>query len=164
MMNIKNTVTETQNPLGFKKESRLLVEFAIPCVISMLVTALYNIVDQIFIGQGVGMLGKCRDQHRFPHSPRPVPPFHFCLHRKCHKRFPETWSRKRKGICKLCRLWHPSYDNIGNCFICHHDSLSHTNAYVFRSNQRGSSLCKTIYTNYCDRISFPDHEHRYGVN
>ena len=68
MMNIKNTVTETQNPLGFKKESRLLVEFAIPCVISMLVTALYNIVDQIFIGQGVGMLGNAATNIAFPFS------------------------------------------------------------------------------------------------
>ena len=68
MMNIKNTVTETQNPLGFKKESRLLVEFAIPCVISMLVTALYNIVDQIFIGQGIGMLGNAATNIAFPLS------------------------------------------------------------------------------------------------
>ena len=48
----------TDNPLGYKKESTLLINFAIPCIISMLVTALYNIVDQIFIGQGIGMLGK----------------------------------------------------------------------------------------------------------
>ena len=68
IMNIKNTSVETQNPLGFKKESRLLVEFAIPCVISMLVTALYNIVDQIFIGQGVGMLGNAATNIAFPLS------------------------------------------------------------------------------------------------
>ena len=45
-----NTVNEQDNPLGYEKESKLLVGFAIPCIISMLVTALYNIVDQIFIG------------------------------------------------------------------------------------------------------------------
>ena len=67
MMNIKNTVTETQNPLGFKKESRLLVEFAIPCVISMLVTALYNIVDQIFIGNSeLSALGNAATGVVFP--------------------------------------------------------------------------------------------------
>ena len=38
---------DQHNPLGFEKESKLLVNFAIPCIISMLVTALYNIVDQI---------------------------------------------------------------------------------------------------------------------
>lgn len=36
---------------------RLLFQFSGPCVMSMLVSALYNIVDQIFIGQGVGYLG-----------------------------------------------------------------------------------------------------------
>ena len=48
-MSINN---ENENPLGYKNEGKLLVGFAIPCIISMLVTALYNIVDQIFIGQG----------------------------------------------------------------------------------------------------------------
>lgn len=133
-MNIKNTSVETQNPLGFKKESRLLVEFAIPCVISMLVTALYNIVDQIFIGQGVGMLGNAATNIAFPLSTTCTAISLLLGIGKCHQCFPETWSGKRKGICKLCRLWHPSYGTIGNCFICHHDSLSHTNAYVFRSN------------------------------
>lgn len=51
------TTQTAANPLGYQKESKLLIQFAIPCIISMLVTALYNIVDQIFIGQGIGMLG-----------------------------------------------------------------------------------------------------------
>ena len=61
-----NTVNEQDNPLGYEKESKLLVGFAIPCIISMLVTALYNIVDQIFIGQGVGMLGNAATKIAFP--------------------------------------------------------------------------------------------------
>lgn len=56
------------NPLGYEKESKLLLRFAIPCIISMLVTALYNIVDQIFIGQGVGMLGNAATNIAFPFS------------------------------------------------------------------------------------------------
>ena len=36
--------------LGTEKIGRLIRHFSIPCVISMLVAALYNIVDQIFIG------------------------------------------------------------------------------------------------------------------
>ena len=63
-----NTVNEQDNPLGYEKESKLLVGFAIPCIISMLVTALYNIVDQIFIGQGVGMLGNAATNIAFPLS------------------------------------------------------------------------------------------------
>lgn len=59
---------DKNNPLGYEKESKLLVRFAIPCIISMLVTALYNIVDQIFIGQGVGMLGNAATNIAFPLS------------------------------------------------------------------------------------------------
>ena len=47
----------TQNPLGTEKISKLIKQFAIPCIISLVVSSLYNIVDQIFIGQGVGYLG-----------------------------------------------------------------------------------------------------------
>ncbi len=47
----------SQNPLGYRSIGKLLVQFAIPSVISMVVNALYNIVDQIFIGIGVGYLG-----------------------------------------------------------------------------------------------------------
>lgn len=53
-----------RNPLETEKEGKLIAKFAIPAIISMLVSSLYNIVDQIFIGQGVGLLGKCGDQYR----------------------------------------------------------------------------------------------------
>lgn len=42
--------------LEHEKISRLLVHYAIPAVIGTMVNALYNIVDRIFIGQGVGPL------------------------------------------------------------------------------------------------------------
>ena len=65
---MKAEVQNAPNPLGVQKESKLLVNFAIPCIISMLVTALYNIVDQIFIGQEVGMLGNAATNIAFPLS------------------------------------------------------------------------------------------------
>ena len=43
-----------QNPLKTEKVSKLLRTFAIPSIIAMLVSALYNIVDQEFIGQSEG--------------------------------------------------------------------------------------------------------------
>ena len=46
-----------ENPLEYKPIGLLLVEFAVPATIAVLVNAVYNIVDQIFIGQGVGFLG-----------------------------------------------------------------------------------------------------------
>ncbi len=45
------------NFMGTASIFSLMMRFAIPCIISLLVAALYNIVDQIFIGQGVGYLG-----------------------------------------------------------------------------------------------------------
>ena len=36
--------------LGQEKITKLLVKFSVPCILSLLVSALYNIVDQIFIG------------------------------------------------------------------------------------------------------------------
>ena len=47
----------SQNPLATEKIGRLIAKFAIPSVLAMLVNALYNIVDQIFIGQDLGFLG-----------------------------------------------------------------------------------------------------------
>ena len=64
-MNPSNSST-ADNPLGIAPTGRLLAKFAIPAIISMLVNALYNIVDQIFIGQGVGMLGNAATNIAFP--------------------------------------------------------------------------------------------------
>ena len=56
----------TKNPLGYQPIGHLLMRFAIPSVVSMLVNALYNIVDQIFIGTGVGYLGNTATTVSFP--------------------------------------------------------------------------------------------------
>ena len=58
----------TRNPLATEKTWKLIAKFAIPAIISMLVSSLYNIVDQIFIGQGVGMLGNAATNIAFPVS------------------------------------------------------------------------------------------------
>ena len=49
--------TAEENPLGTEPIGKLLCRFAFPSCISLIVNALYNIVDQIFIGRGVGYLG-----------------------------------------------------------------------------------------------------------
>lgn len=63
-INVKSQ-SET-NILGYEKIGKLLKMYAIPSIISMLVNALYNIVDQIFIGQGVGYLGNGATNIIFP--------------------------------------------------------------------------------------------------
>lgn len=57
---------EQKNPLAYEKVGKIIIKFAIPAIISMLVSSLYNIVDQIFIGQGVGMLGNAATNIAFP--------------------------------------------------------------------------------------------------
>ncbi|MCI8575900.1 MAG: MATE family efflux transporter [Bacilli bacterium] len=52
--------------LGKDSINQLLLSFAIPCVISMLINSVYNIVDQIFIGKGVGTLGNAATNVIFP--------------------------------------------------------------------------------------------------
>lgn len=52
--------------LATESIGKLLVKFSIPCVLSMLVSALYNIVDQIFIGQSVGYLGNAATNIVYP--------------------------------------------------------------------------------------------------
>lgn len=58
---------EKQNAaLGTALLGRLMLKFALPCTVSLLVGALYNIVDQIFIGWGVGYLGNGATNVVFP--------------------------------------------------------------------------------------------------
>ena len=45
----ETNISQEQNPLGTAPVGGLIGKFAIPAIISMLVSALYNIVDQIFI-------------------------------------------------------------------------------------------------------------------
>ena len=57
---------QEENILGTEKIGKLMLKFSIPSIISMVVNALYNIVDQIFIGRGVGYLGNGATNVVFP--------------------------------------------------------------------------------------------------
>lgn len=63
---MEETIAETKSPFSTEPIGRLIAKFAIPCVISLLVNSLYNIVDQIFIGWGVGYLGNGATNVVFP--------------------------------------------------------------------------------------------------
>lgn len=54
------------NPLGSEKISQLLLKFSVPTVMTLMVSYLYNIVDQIFVGRGVGVLGIAATNVAFP--------------------------------------------------------------------------------------------------
>lgn len=57
---------EKVNPLGSAPIGKLMVKFAVPSIVAMLVGALYNIVDQLFIGHAVGTLGNAATNIAFP--------------------------------------------------------------------------------------------------
>lgn len=59
---------EQVNPLASEPVSELMVKFAVPSIVAMLVGALYNIVDQLFIGNAVGILGNGATNIAFPFS------------------------------------------------------------------------------------------------
>ena len=57
---------QKNNPLGYAPILPLICKFAIPSILSMLVTAAYNITDQIFIGQKIGLTGNAATNVVFP--------------------------------------------------------------------------------------------------
>ncbi len=52
--------------LGEERVGKLLAKFAIPCILSLVISCLYNIVDQIFVGHGVGPLANAATGVIFP--------------------------------------------------------------------------------------------------
>jgi len=55
-----------ENPLGTQPIVRLMLKFAIPAITSSLISAIYNITDQIFIGHSIGFLGNAATSISFP--------------------------------------------------------------------------------------------------
>lgn len=55
-----------KDPLATAPIGKLMLKYAIPSVIALVVNSLYNIVDQIFIGWGVGTLGNSATNVIFP--------------------------------------------------------------------------------------------------
>ena len=57
---------ENSQYLGTEKVGKLLRRFAVPCIFSLIISCLYNIVDQIFVGNGIGYLGNAATGVIFP--------------------------------------------------------------------------------------------------
>lgn len=124
MNNQSATMNTKDNPLGYKKESTLLVGFAIPCIISMLVTALYNIVDQIFIGQGIGMLGNAATNIAFPLSTT-CTAISLLLGIGSATNFRCILVPVKRTNLKICRQWYCAYGIVWNISVpCNHYILN----------------------------------------
>lgn len=64
---MNHSITATrENPLASEDIRKLIAKFAVPAIIGGLISAAYNIVDQIFIGQSVGLLGNAATNVAFP--------------------------------------------------------------------------------------------------
>ncbi|MEG0641261.1 MAG: MATE family efflux transporter [Clostridium sp.] len=50
------STSNSPNVLGTENIGKLLIKFSVPAIVGMIVNALYNVVDRIFVGQGVGTL------------------------------------------------------------------------------------------------------------
>ena len=59
-------MSERNEMLGNKSIGKLLIQLSIPATIGMIVQALYNLVDTIFVGQGVGVMGIAGVSVAFP--------------------------------------------------------------------------------------------------
>ena len=64
--NNNNNAPVKENMLGTRPIPQLMLQFGIPSVVSMFVNSIYNLVDQIFIGQRVGYLGNAATNVTFP--------------------------------------------------------------------------------------------------
>lgn len=62
------TMPKSSNPLETEPLSKLLLRYSIPTTLTLMVNYLYSIVDQIFVGQGVGITGMAAVNVAFPVS------------------------------------------------------------------------------------------------
>jgi Na+-driven multidrug efflux pump len=64
---MEKAISNSSDLLSTGKISKLLRKYALPCVIALLITALYNVVDQIFIGNSnIGSIGNTATTVVFP--------------------------------------------------------------------------------------------------
>ncbi|MBR3242467.1 MAG: MATE family efflux transporter [Parasporobacterium sp.] len=54
------------NPLGNARVNRLIIKYAVPSIVAMMIVGMYNIVDQLFIGNVIGELGNAATNIAFP--------------------------------------------------------------------------------------------------
>lgn len=108
--------SEQQNPLAVDKISSLILRFSVPSIIAMLVSAVYNIADQLFIGNAVGTLGNAATNIAFPLAMMCTGlgllfgiggAASFNLHMGAGKKKSSLFCRKRHHNASY--RWHPSF-------------------------------------------------------
>ena len=134
----------TENPLGYEKISKLLKNFAVPSIVASLVGSIYNIVDQIFIGQGVGYLGNAATNVAYPFSTiclaiallvgiGSASRVSLCLGRK-----------EPKAAAKAAGKWYCSDGNFRNYLFAGWRNFSVFAPKGIWGNDRCISICKAV--------------------
>jgi putative MATE family efflux protein len=65
-INEQTQTVNTAHPFESQPLGKLMLKFSIPCIMSLLIASLYNMVDQIFIGQGIGLLANSATSVVYP--------------------------------------------------------------------------------------------------
>jgi len=131
--------------LGEQKISKLLINLSVPATIGMMVNALYNLVDTIFVGRGVGGLSHRRINHSLSHSNG-----HYGFrpddrHRSSFRHIQKPGSKGYRKSRLYCRkfLFAYSYTKFNNCR--YRPYLYRTDAKTFRCNRYYFTLCQRLY-------------------
>lgn len=140
-MKNQTNAAQAENPLGTAPVGSLITKFAIPAIISMLVSALYNIVDQIFIGQGVGMLGNAATNIAFPVTIISTAAALLLGIGSASNYNLENGRRKRKKSQLHCRNRTLRADNLRYNTLCHCPSVPEATSSFFRRNTGRHALC-----------------------
>lgn len=113
---MEKAIPEKQSPFATEPVGRLIVRFAVPSVIALLVNSLYNIVDQIFIGWGVGYLGNGATNVVFP-----ITIIALALAMMIGNGVPEPEAGRAADSCseKRCRKRHCAGNNREYCIGSH---------------------------------------------
>ena len=61
-----NEIAQIKNPLESESIGKLILKYSLPAIASSLVSSIYNIVDQIFVGNKIGELGNAATNVAFP--------------------------------------------------------------------------------------------------
>lgn len=82
------------NPLATEPVGKLLLKFSVPTALTLMVNYMYNIVDQIFVGQKAGYLGIAATNVAFPLSTICVAIALLIGRRLRRKHKPASWQKR----------------------------------------------------------------------
>lgn len=145
---------ETNNSdLAEQPVAKLLPRFAVPCVLSMLVSALYNMVEQIFIGQSVGYLGNAATNVVYPFTVIALA-LALLVGDGCAAPIEPVLGQRRHGTCaQVCRPRNRTHRDGGHPADDCGTDLYRSDSEIVWGDAGQLSLCPGVYAYYPARNS-----------